>query len=937
MKMQKKVTALALALALLLGVCGPVGALAADIPVTGYVTPAGYSENDFQRLAAFALQGNNLSALNWDLQAVPPSMPGISFTEIEGIMRADEISLNKTGDIALTGVMDLTDLSELRSLSVSNNQLFAINLSGCSKLSSLVCDNNQLVKLVLPDVTTMSAFDCANNYLNTASGSALAQAIQAITFISPASTVQKTFMPAASSAVNQVSVTLNGLPDLELRYTTNGITPTINSAVVAASGIEALNLTASTMLQAAAVLPDGTLSEVHSRYFTVSTPTPSLPANNGVSATQKISLSAPANTTYIYTTDGTTPSELNGIRFTGAKDITISKNTTLKLAALRQGCTISSVASGLYTVVLPATAAPVLPSNAGIGYEQRVFMSAPASTTIYYTVDGSVPQTDGSGTTQTILPNQSKGVTIDKQITIKAIAWKVGFDPSAVVSKAYLCKAKTPDLPTPLSNPGITQDVLFKAPDDATLFYTLDGKTPTTSSESLAPGTRTILNITKKTTLKAIAVRSGYHNSDVATAVFTVTIPVSPLPKIPAGKTGVGSYNIVVNVPTGYKYYYTLDGKTPTTSSNYLNGGKQYTMSVTFTKTMKAFAVQNNYKPSAVVTSVYRVQTQTPTIPSAASGVGSVKVNLKAPLGFTWYYTTNDTPPSIKSAKVTPGTTKTITLTKTTKLRVIAVKSGCEPSNAAVVTFTITTTTPKIPASKTATGTYKVNLSPPTGTTWHYTLDGKKPSTGTSAYVIGGKTKTLTISRNIVLNVIAVKDNCKPSAVVASTFRVRTAAPKIPASKTGYSSYKVTITVPNNVTWYITLDGSVPTTSKGTRLAGGTKRTLSITKNVMLRVIAVAPGCDASASVSANYLYKLPVPKASLAPGTYKGTKTIKLSTSVKGGTIYYTTNGKTPTSAATKYTKAIKITKNTTLKLIVAKPGFTISNASVYTYTIKK
>ena len=69
-------------------------------------------------------------------------------------------------------------------------------------------------------------------------------------------------------------------------------------------------------------------------------------------------------------------------------------------------------------------------------------------------------------------------------------------------------------------------------------------------------------------------------------------------------------------------------------------------------------------------------------------------------------------------------------------------------------------------------------------------------------------------------------------------------------------------------------------------------------------------------------------PIISKSPGTYYKQVTVKLS-SRKGADIYYTTNGKTPTTKSTKYTGEFKITKSCTLKAIAVVKGKATSAAT--------
>jgi kumamolisin len=72
--------------------------------------------------------------------------------------------------------------------------------------------------------------------------------------------------------------------------------------------------------------------------------------------------------------------------------------------------------------------------------------------------------------------------------------------------------------------------------------------------------------------------------------------------------------------------------------------------------------------------------------------------------------------------------------------------------------------------------------------------------------------------------------------------------------------------------------------------------------------------------------------------GTYKKKVTVNMATTTSGATIYYTTNGATPTTASTKFTHTFTITKKgtTTVKAFAVKSGVPDSFVTSASYTIR-
>ena len=139
----------------------------------------------------------------------------------------------------------------------------------------------------------------------------------------------------------------------------------------------------------------------------------------------------------------------------------------------------------------------------------------------------------------------------------------------------------------------------------ATIYYTTDATTPTTSSTKYtAP-----FSVSSTSTVTAIAAASGYNNSAAAVASFTITAPSAATPTLsPAPGTYASAQTVTLaDATSGATIYYTTDGSTPTTSSS------KYTtpLSIGVGTTVQAIAVASNYTNSATASGAY-VITGTP-------------------------------------------------------------------------------------------------------------------------------------------------------------------------------------------------------------------------------------------------------------------------------------------------------------------------------------
>ena len=106
----------------------------------------------------------------------------------------------------------------------------------------------------------------------------------------------------------------------------------------------------------------------------------------------------------------------------------------------------------------------------------------------------------------------------------------------------------------------------------------------------------------------------------------------------------------------------------------------------------------------------------------------------------------------------------------------------------------------------------------------------------------------------------------------------------------------------------------------------GSSKEVAITFGGTCRITSISVTFAAGSSISA--------PTFSVAADSYCETQSVTLSCATGGASIYYTTNGTTPTSSSTLYSSAISVSSTTTIKAIAIK-GSDESAVASATYTI--
>lgn len=291
-----------------------------------------------------------------------------------------------------------------------------------------------------------------------------------------------------------------------------------------------------------------------------------------------------------YTTDGTTPTSSSTL-YNDATGISISAgaNVTVKAIAVKAGVS-STVASATYTYKNIANPLFAVPSGSTVLYGESVSIScATDGADIYYTTNGDTPTSASAKYTTPIV--------LTEGVTIKAIAINGG-DESEVVSATYSVKATTPSFSVDEGIYNTTQSVsLGCTTDGATIYYTIDGSEPTSSSTVYS----TAIDVNATTTIKAIAIKAGLTESEVASAVYTLKV-LAPTFSVPEGDYD-DEQNVELSCATdGAKIYYSFSG-TPSSSSTLYSGA----IKISDIKTVRAIAIKDGWTNSDMSTAEYRV------------------------------------------------------------------------------------------------------------------------------------------------------------------------------------------------------------------------------------------------------------------------------------------------------------------------------------------
>lgn len=346
------------------------------------------------------------------------------------------------------------------------------------------------------------------------------------------------------------------------------------------------------------------------------------PAGGSFASAQQVSLSATGQSTPIklyYTTNGSTPSATSTLY---SAPFSVSANATVKAIAIDAQNRSSAVISNDFyigpqpgfTVYFKKPAAwgssvkiywwNVVPSSA------LAVAAWPGTAMSYDAASGWYSYRFNNVSSSSIIFNDGTNQTVD--LSRNTDGWYsngtwYASNPDGVTNTPPVVTVNPAGPYT--SNAPFT--VQISSSDNSgvapTLYYTLDGSTPTTSSTS-ATGSASI-SISASKTLKVYAVDNQGLASAVQTHAYTINAApvVSVSPAGPYSSTSAVTVTLNASDDSGLQptLYYTLDGSTPSTSSPSAVGTKS--LSIASTSTLKVMAVDNLGLASAVQSHTYTI------------------------------------------------------------------------------------------------------------------------------------------------------------------------------------------------------------------------------------------------------------------------------------------------------------------------------------------
>ncbi len=755
----------------------------------------------------------------------------------------------------------------------------SVVVSSATTGATLLCSINGAAQVACPNPITVAS-NSTISAIATKAGLANSDSVNALYTIGTvqgpytqdvadnASSATIWFAPNPASAWVDVHYSVNGggQQNVRMNYATGR-----HEQVVAATPGAALAITYSFTYMTAAGAVD-TPVFTWTRSSQVATPQ-FTPVTGTYVGSQTVTLtSATAGATIYYTLDGSAPGTGSRL-YSGA--FSQPQSATIKAIAVKSGMSNSNVASATLTIT-SKVATPAITPGAGsyTSAQTLAFSSATSGAAFCVTVDGSTPV---KGVNCQPLPV----IVSAPSTTVKVLASASGMADSDVASGVYQisCCALAPTIsPAGGTYTGTQSIVLADATTGATIYYTLDGSTPSSVS---TPYTGPIMLAAPGATVRAIAIKAGLAASSVTSATFVIVPDKALAPTFtPAGGAYTSAQDVhLASATAGASIYYSV------------NGGAQQLYSdaapvhLSANSTISAVAKKSGMTDSNSASANYSFSTCTNCFGYGVMENGAV--------GKVWF-----------APDWTPAT-------RIVHYKLTASNGAQSPQRDENIIFNATLNRWESPAiTPIGTGdkidyffTYSAAAGGNVDSVWyHYVFCGDAPESATCPALVAKPLFSI------------------PGGVYSSAQQLTLSlAPGVD------SSAKI----------YYTLDGSAPGINSPLFLAG---HPIAINTAMTVNAITVLPSKLQSRRASASFDIQKPCdqtpegcaispPVFSHAAGSYATVIGLNLLTTTTGATIHYTTDGSTPTRASPQFYGAIwlrntALGSTTTVKALATKNG---------------
>jgi subtilase family serine protease len=180
-----------------------------------------------------------------------------------------------------------------------------------------------------------------------------------------------------------------------------------------------------------------------------------------------------------------------------------------------------------------------------------------------------------------------------------------------------------------------------------------------------------------------------------------------------------------------------------------------------------------------------------------------------------------------------------------------------------------------------------------------------------------------------------------------SDFSFTTQNAEVAISPSGTGTSTLALAPINGFSGTVTLSAKAPAGITATLATASLAVSASVTDALNINVAASMASGIYPVSVTASgdghvhtaqilvRILSVAAPTFSPAPGTYLAVQSVTLADATAGTTIYYTTNGTTPTASSTKYTGAFSISVRETVQAIAVASGYAPSSVAAATYAV--